>query len=80
MATGLRLPASMSLSCLDRGAVLAVIGAVPAVTIMKDLVLAGFSFELDEEDRLDLRSLTGGRPCVDRFNGYSLREKIELAH
>ena len=54
MATGLRLPASMPLSCLDRGAVLAVIGAVPAVTIMKDLVLAGFSFELDEEDRLDL--------------------------
>lgn len=56
------------------------ISAVPAVTIMKDLVLAGFSFELYEEDRLDLGSLTGGGPCVDRVNGHALRKKVELTH
>lgn len=56
------------------------IGTVPAVTIMKDLVLARFPFELDEEDRLDLGSLTGGRPCVDRFDGHALGKQIELGH
>lgn len=56
------------------------IGAVPAVTVMKDLVLAGFAFELHKEDRLDLGSLTGRRPCVDRVNGHAFRKKVELGH
>lgn len=30
------------------------IGAVPAVAIVKDLVLSGLSFELDEKDGLHL--------------------------
>lgn len=56
------------------------IRAVPAVTIMKDLVLAGFPLELYEEDRLDLGSLTGSGPGVDRLNGHALRKKVELGH
>lgn len=66
--------------CLDRWAFCAVIGAVPAVTIMKDLMLARFPFELDEEHRLDLGSLTGGRSRVDRVNSHALRKKVELGH
>lgn len=65
---------------LDRGAFRAVISAVPTVTIMKDLVLAGFPLELYEEDRLDLGTLTGRRPCVDPVNSHALRKKVELGH
>ena len=80
LASGLWPLASISLRSLDRWAFRAVISAVPAMTIVKDLVLAGFPFELNEEDRLDLGSFTGGRPCVDRLNGHALGKKVELGH
>ena len=70
----------MPLRRLNRRTFRAVIGTVPPVTIVKNLVLARFSFELYEEDRLDFGSLTGGRPCVDRFDGHALGKQIELGH
>jgi hypothetical protein len=47
---------------------------------MKDLMLAGFPLELYEKDRLDLGSLTSGRPRVDRVNSYALGKQVELRH
>lgn len=71
---------AMFLRGLYRWAMRAVISAVPAVTIMKDLVLAGLPLELYEENRLDLGSFTGGRPCVDRVNSHALGKQVELGH
>ena len=39
---------------LDRRTLRPVIGAVPAVAVMKNLVLSRFSLELDEKNRLHL--------------------------
>lgn len=44
----------MALRRLDRWALRPVIGAIPAVAVVKNLVLTRLSLELDEKNRLHL--------------------------
>lgn len=54
LVAGRRLPASMPFRRLDRRTLRPVIGAIPAVPVMKDLVLSRLSLELDEKNSLHL--------------------------
>lgn len=56
------------------------VGAVPAVAVVEDLVPSRLSFELDDVYRLDPGSITGGRASVNRLDGHELRKEIELTH
>jgi hypothetical protein len=53
-ASGLWFLASVPLCGINRRTFGSMIGAVPAVAVMKHLVLARLSFELDQKNRLHL--------------------------
>lgn len=65
---------------LDRGTPLPMVRTVPAVSIVKDLVLAGLSLELNDVNRLHPRSVTGRGPGVNRLDRHALGEEVELTH
>jgi hypothetical protein len=56
------------------------LGAVPAVTVMKDLMSPRRALKLYDKDRFDARTLAGGSPRIQRLDGNALREEVELAH
>ena len=56
------------------------IRAIPALAIVEDLVLAGPTLELDYENCLDLRPVSGRRPRIHGFDGHALGKEIELVH
>ena len=56
------------------------LGAIPAMLVMEDLVLTRASFELDDKDRLHTRSFTRDGPCVNALDCNVFREEVELRH
>ena len=56
------------------------IGAVPSVAIVEDLVLTRLTLELDQEDCLHLGPVSGRCPRIHGFDGYALGKEIELVH
>jgi hypothetical protein len=56
------------------------VGAIPAVPVMKDLVVARSPLKLNHVDSLHVRPLAGCRARVNGFNGDALLEQVELIH
>ena len=68
----------MCLCCLHRGARRPVIGAIPSMPVVKDLVFPRTALELHNEDGLHRGTVAGSRSRVDGFNGHTFREEVEL--
>jgi hypothetical protein len=67
-------------SRVDRPALLSVLSAVPAMSVVKDLMSTRCALELHDKDRLHARALAGGIPCIHGLDDYTFRKKVELAH
>ena len=48
--------------------------------VVKDLMPAWTSLELNDENRLDARAFAGGGASVNALDGYAFRKEIELGH
>ena len=56
------------------------LGAVPTVPVVKDLVLARTAFELYHENGLHFRAFASSRSGIHGFNADALGKQIELRH
>ena len=56
------------------------LGAIPAVTVMKDLMVSRSEFELHDKNCLHVGSLPGRRTRVDPVDRDAFREQVELTH
>ena len=56
------------------------LGTIPPVLVMKDLVASGAPLKLHDVHRLDAGSLAGGIAGIDPLDVHSFRKKIELTH
>ena len=65
---------------LHRGALGTVVGAIPPVAVVKDLVFPRPTLELDDKNRLYLRPAACRRSRVNRLDGHTFRKEVELIH
>lgn len=56
------------------------LGAVPTVLVVEDLVPSRPSLELHDEDRLHARAFAGGWSRVNALDGHAFRKEVELGH
>ena len=56
------------------------LGAVPTMLVVKNLVSPLSSLELHNEDCLHAGAIAGGGARVNALNSHAFREEIELTH